>query len=334
VVVCATGGFGQLYKYTTNPEVATGDGACLAYRAGAELMDLEFIQFHPTVLFHPQNKSFLISEAVRGEGAILKNKDGQRFMHRYHELGELAPRDVVSRSIFMEMKKTGTDHVYLDITFKDRQYLENRFPNIYRTCLNYGIDISRDYIPIAPAEHYCMGGIKTDVLGRTNIDGFFACGESACNGIHGANRLASNSLLEGLVFGRKIAEEIKSRLKSRTQPGRDFRISYASRRVSGPLDTDAIKAEIQELMTSHVGIVRDKNGLMHAREKIAQIGKMLEGRINAEIKDCELQNTVLLASLVIESALEREESRGAHYRSDFGKPDNVKWRRHIVKSRQ
>jgi len=187
IVICATGGFGQLYSNTTNPEVATGDGVCLAYRAGAELMDLEFIQFHPTVLYHPENKNFLISEAVRGEGALLKNIHGKRFMPEYHELNELAPRDVVSRAIFEEMRKTGSKHVFLDITFKSKEYLENRFPNIYKTCLGYGIDISRDYIPIAPTEHYCMGGIKTDVFGRTGIRGFYACGEAACTGIHGAN---------------------------------------------------------------------------------------------------------------------------------------------------
>ncbi|HEX9059475.1 MAG TPA: L-aspartate oxidase, partial [Clostridia bacterium] len=211
-VVCATGGFGQIYKNTTNPDVSTGDGLCLAYRAGAKLMDLEFIQFHPTVLHHKDNKSFLISEAVRGEGAVLRNINGDRFMDSYHPLRELAPRDVVSRAIFKEMKKTNSEFVYLDITFKGKEYLENRFPNIYKTCLEYGIDISKDYIPVAPAEHYCMGGIKTDVFGRTGIKGLYACGEAACTGIHGANRLASNSLLEGLVFGHKIGEEIEQSL--------------------------------------------------------------------------------------------------------------------------
>ncbi|NTV90574.1 MAG: L-aspartate oxidase, partial [Clostridiales bacterium] len=221
IIICATGGYGQLYSNTTNPEVATGDGISMAYRAGAELTDLEFIQFHPTVLYHPENKSFLISEAVRGEGAQIKNILGERFMPGYHELAELAPRDVVSRSIFMEMQKTGTSNVYLDITFKEKEYLENRFPNIYKTCLGYGIDISKTMIPIAPAEHYCMGGIKADPQGKTNIEGLFACGECASNGIHGANRLASNSLLEGLVFGRIIAlqvdELLKDSLKSKAE---------------------------------------------------------------------------------------------------------------------
>ena len=208
IVVCATGGYGQMYQYTTNPEVATGDGVSMAYRAGAELMDLEFVQFHPTVLYHPDNKSFLITEAVRGEGAVLRNVHGDLFMEAYHPRKELAARDVVSRAIFMEMQKTNAAHVYLDITMKEEDFVRNRFPNIYRTCAEYGIDITKEYIPVAPAVHYCMGGIRTDMHGRTNIKGLYACGEAACNGIHGANRLASNSLLEGLVFGRKIGDEI------------------------------------------------------------------------------------------------------------------------------
>ncbi len=211
VVICASGGYGRLYANTTNPEVATGDGASMAYRAGAHLMDLEFIQFHPTALFHNIEKNFLISEAVRGEGAVLRNLSGERFMPGYHELAELAPRDVVSRAIFAEMQKTGSDHVFLDITHKDRAHLEKRFPTIFGKCLSFGIDISKDYIPVAPSQHYSMGGIKTDEWGRTGLPGFYAVGEAACNGIHGANRLASNSLLEGLVFGRRIAKAISEK---------------------------------------------------------------------------------------------------------------------------
>lgn len=332
VVVCATGGFGQLYAYTTNPEVATGDGVSLAYRAGAELMDLEFIQFHPTVLYHPENKSFLISEAVRGEGALLKNINGTRFMPQYHELAELAPRDVVSRAIFAEMKKTGSAHVYLDITFKTREYLENRFPNIYKTCLSYGIDISKDFIPVAPAEHYCMGGIRTDVYGRTNITRFYACGEAACNGIHGANRLASNSLLEGLVFGYKIGLEIENVLKS-TQENRKFEFSYNTDRGKRDPDNDWIRPEVQKVMTEKVGIIRNREGLLEAKNRIDEFKDILRSGRNESIKDYELQNILTLSGLVIESALEREESRGAHYRSDFSKTENEKWKRHIIKKR-
>ncbi len=333
VVVCATGGFGQLYHNTTNPEVATGDGVCLAYRAGAELMDLEFVQFHPTVLFHPQNKSFLISEAVRGEGAILRNINNERFMPRYHELNELAPRDVVSRAIFEEMKRTGSDHVYLDITFKDKEHLENRFPNIYKTCLGYGIDMSRDFIPVAPAEHYCMGGIRTDVFGRTNIEGFYACGEAACNGIHGANRLASNSLLEGLVFGRKIGDEVSSLMSDKTKSDVKLSLRYESGRKSGDEDINHIIDDIKSTMTENVGIIRNKDGLLHAKARIDKYCEAFEERKSVNIKDLELQNMLLLSKLVIESSLEREESRGAHYRTDFDRTDNVKWKRNIIRKK-
>lgn len=334
IVVCATGGFGQLYSYTTNPEVATGDGVCMAYRAGAELMDLEFIQFHPTVLYHPQNRNFLISEAVRGEGALLRNIHGERFMPGYHELNELAPRDVVSRAIFEEMKKTGSECVYLDITFKEKEYLENRFPNIYKTCLTYGIDISKDYIPVAPAEHYCMGGIRADVHGRTNVKGFFTCGECACNGIHGANRLASNSLLEGLVFGRLIGAQADAILKNSGGKPSVIDFEYRTGRLPKALDAIAIKADIQREMTENVGIIRNREGLESAREKILSYRDLAEDMKNGSLHDYELQNILLLSRLVVESALEREESRGAHYRSDFNKTDDENWKRHIIKRQE
>ncbi|HHW30612.1 MAG TPA: L-aspartate oxidase [Clostridiaceae bacterium] len=335
IVICATGGYGQLYANTTNPEVATGDGAALAYRAGAALSDLEFIQFHPTVLYHPENKSFLISEAVRGEGAILLNVNKERFMPKYHPLKELAPRDVVSRAIFKEMQRTNSDHVYLDITFKSKEYLQRRFPNIYKTCISYGIDISTDYIPVAPAEHYCMGGIVTDVHGRTNIRGFYACGEVASNGIHGANRLASNSLLEGLVFGRKISIEISRLLENKENKKVDFSGGYTTDRTLNASDIKInsveIKKEIQALMTNYVGIVRDKEGLMYAEKRIKEYSELVKNMKNMSMADFELQNILLLSKLVVESALEREESRGAHFRSDFDKTDDINWKKHIIK---
>jgi L-aspartate oxidase len=332
VIICAAGGYGQLYSSTTNPETATGDGVCMAYRAGAELMDLEFIQFHPTVLFHPGNKSFLISEAVRGEGALLRNINGHRFMPKYHPLNELASRDVVSRAIFEEMQQTGSKHVYLDITFKGRKYLESRFPNIFKTCLSYGIDMSKDYIPVAPAEHYCMGGIRTDIYGRTNIKGFYACGEAACNGIHGANRLASNSLLEGLVFGSKIAGEIKNIIKKENL-GKELKFfgSFLQKRVKKDIGRERIRADIQKTMHDYVGIIRNREGLLQAKDKIDNYCRLLSDMKNESMEDFELQNMALLSRLVIESALEREESRGAHYRSDFSKTDNINWKRHIIK---
>lgn len=333
IIICATGGYGQLYSNTTNPEVATGDGICMAYRAGAELMDLEFVQYHPTVLFHPDNKSFLISEAVRGEGALLKNIKGKRFMPEYHSLNELAPRDVVSRAIFEEMKRTDAEHVYLDITFKGKEYLQNRFPNIYKTCLGYGIDIAKDMIPVAPAEHYCMGGIRADVYGKTNIKGFFTCGESACNGIHGANRLASNSLLEGLVFGRMIGAQVDDILAC---TGRNISledISVDTGRIAHDFDKKAAMAEIQVEMNKNVGIIRNRESLTKALELVKAFEKKIKNMKNETPDDFELQNVQLLSKLVIESALEREESRGAHFRSDFSKTDDENWKRHIIKRR-
>jgi len=333
IIVCASGGLGQLYQYTTNPEVATGDGMALAYRAGAELADLEFIQFHPTVLYHPENRSFLISEAVRGEGAVLRNIKGERFMYNYHEMGELAPRDIVSRAIYSEMKKTGASHVYLDITFKDRRYLEERFPNIFKTCMEYGIDISKDYIPVAPAEHYSMGGIQTDTFGRTNIPGFYACGEVACTGIHGANRLASNSLLEGLVFGGRIGKEI-NRILSSGNKVEHVSVKNINKTKGLRLDTDALRNKIREIMITFVGIERNAEGLNTAREQVEGIIRQLDEMDNRTIKDFELQNMALLAKLIIESALERKESRGAHYRSDFSGRDDINWKVNIVRSRK
>lgn len=329
-VICATGGFGQIYSNTTNPQVATGDGVCLAYRAGVGLADLEFIQFHPTVLHHPENMNFLISEAVRGEGAILRNVEGKRFMPEYHDLKELAPRDVVSRAIFAEMQKTASSHVLLDITFKSREYLENRFPNIFKTCLSYGIDISKDYIPVAPAEHYCMGGIQTDIYGRTNIEGFYACGEVACTGIHGANRLASNSLLEGLVFGAKIAKEINCKVEMYAGGMQEPHIEYHTQRTTKTLDIEKARTEIQSIMTHNVGIIRNRKGLEEAQERLQVFAEEWHHVQACDPRVFEVVNLLLLSQLVTDSALRREESRGAHYRSDFNQTKDMFWKKKII----
>lgn len=331
-VVCASGGYGQLYKYTTNPPVATGDGMALAYRAGCRLMDLEFVQFHPTVLYHPENRSFLITEAVRGEGAILLNSRGERFMPEYHPMAELAPRDVVSRAIFCELQKTGSSHVYLDISHKDSEYIKNRFPTIYKTCMQYGIDITRDKIPVAPAAHYCMGGIMTDAYGRTVLEGFYACGEAACNGIHGANRLASNSLLEGLVFGRRIARELSSRILNgslrKTELPEQLRFE---KKTGEPLkDADILKSRLRSLMTEKVGIIRDEENLQQALMQVQEMKKETEGKALTEIEHWEFANMLTLAELVIKSALMRKESRGAHYRADYPETDDVNFKRNTI----
>jgi L-aspartate oxidase len=329
-IVVATGGFGQIYSHTTNPEVATGDGVGMCLRAGAEAMDMEFIQFHPTVLYHQKDKSFLISEAVRGEGAQLKNANDERFMQKYHKLGELAPRDVVSRAIFKEMSISGTKNVFLDITFQSRDHLEERFPNIFKTCFDYGIDMSKDYIPVAPAEHYCMGGIRTDVDGQTNIKGLFACGEVACTGIHGANRLASNSLLEGLVFGRKIARKIQADGKKSYLASVNIAKTYTLNKKNENT-LRQMKEEIQNTMTKHVGIIRNEQGLIKAANIINGIYEKYRDLEGFSLIKLEVENMLTVAGLVIESALERKESRGAHYRSDYSETDDVNWKRNIIK---
>lgn len=332
MVVCASGGYGQLYNYTTNPPVATGDGAALAYRAGCRLMDLEFIQFHPTVLFHPENRSFLISEAVRGEGAILINSLGERFMPNYHSMAELAPRDVVSRAIFQEIQKTDFPNVFLDISDKDPEYIKGRFPTIYKTCLKYGIDITKDKIPVAPAEHYCMGGIKTDVNGRTNIKDFYACGEAACNGIHGANRLASNSLLEGLVFGKRIALEANRRtsLKGEKHYSPPSRFNYAEVFDEKLKETGALKLRLRKLMTSNVGIIRNEEKLREALQCISEMQDQIKGKTYINIEQWELVNMLNLSELVVKSALMRKESRGGHYRTDYPQTDDINWKCNTV----
>jgi L-aspartate oxidase len=335
VIVCATGGFGQIYEYTTNPEVATGDGLAIALRAGAQAMDIEFIQFHPTVLSAPKDKSFLISEAVRGEGAVLKNIHGEQFMANYHEKKELAPRDVVSRAIFAEMKRTRASHVYVDITFKDSEFVKKRFPNIYATCLANGIDITKNYIPVAPAEHYCMGGIKTDIYGMTNIEGFYACGEACCNGIHGANRLASNSLLEGLVFGQKIAGEVETLLE-KNSGYKDWviDIQHEGRYTRKEIDRKFIKNDLKKLMKHYAGIVRDEENMRYCLDVLNGYIDICNNARNTKPEDVELLNMIVIGYLVINAALKRKESRGAHFREDFPQTDDINFKRHIILDRE
>jgi L-aspartate oxidase len=331
-IICASGGFGQLYQSTTNPIVATGDGIAMAYRAGAELSDMEFVQFHPTTLYHEKDRSFLISEAVRGEGAVLRNKYGERFMSRYHELEELAPRDIVARSIFNEMHKTDSENVYLDITMKDREYLKKRFPKIFETCLKYGIDISKDYIPVAPAEHYCMGGVRTDSQGRTGIEGLYACGEVSCTGIHGANRLASNSLLEGLVFGNRIARDINESEDVKTASLPDFN---KNRQKGESFDKPVAEYEmaIKHLMNKHVGIIRNGDGLEKAFDEIKGMLEELDRYEYVSTAQYQVINMATVARLVISSAIKRTESRGAHFRSDFPEPSDS-WKINIINKKR
>lgn len=317
-IICASGGVGQVYRNTTNSEVVTGDGISMAYRSGAVLTDMEFVQFHPTAFFKPTLKGsrFLISEAVRGEGGILLNINHERFMHKYNEMGEIAPRDIVSRAIFSEMKKTGSNHVYLDITHKDADYLRERFPTIYDRCLKEGVDITREYIPVSPVQHYFMGGIRTDLIGRTNIPGFYACGEAANTGVHGANRLASNSLLEGLVFGRRSAGDINKEIHKYTLVEAD--ISNTSKKSGKPLNISEVRAEIKTLMDAHAGIERNGPDMEKALQRMNGIISSLEEADLESVSAMETLNMAYIASLILKSAIARKNNCGSHYRTDSG----------------
>ena len=328
-LVLATGGAGRLFKYTTNSEVATGDGVALAFQAGAEIMDMEFFQFHPTAIRLPGVPPFLISEAVRGEGGLLRNVEGHRFMPDYSPEKELAPRDVVTRSMLYEMQKTRSDRVFLDITHLAPRVITTRFPHIYRFCLDHGLDITKGLIPVAPAAHYMMGGVKTNSWGETSIKGLFAVGETACTGLHGANRLASNSLLEVLVFAKRVVErEIDKVGEDGPGIGELSHCCVPIRDGSGvPL---ASSTALQALMWENVGIIRAGETLDKAANTIAVWEKCLEKP--SDRSSYELNSLVLTARLVAEAALIRKESRGAHYRTDYPQtsPD---WVKHVVLKR-
>jgi L-aspartate oxidase len=321
--VLATGGAGKVYLYTTNPDVATGDGVAMAWHAGLPIHNMEFIQFHPTCLYHPQAKSFLISEAVRGEGAHLLNADGERFMERYDPRGELAPRDVVARAIDHQMKTRGDRCVYLDITHQSVDFLVNRFPNIYARCLRLGLDMARDRIPVVPAAHYCSGGVETDVEGRTGMPGLYAVGEVACTGLHGANRLASNSLLEAVVCSWNAAQAIVAE--------RAAGVAAASEEIPPWVTGAAVPSdeavvvehnwnEVRTAMWDYVGIVRTRNRLDRALRRIRNLRReirqyYLNYLVTPDV--IELRNIAAVAELIVRSALARPESRGLHYMLDF-----------------
>jgi L-aspartate oxidase len=328
--ILATGGASGIYLRTTNPPTATGDGVALSYRAGAEITDMEFIQFHPTALYTETGGSFLVSEAVRGEGAYLLNHSGYRFMPDYHELAELAPRDVVSRAIFSEMKKYGKSHVFLNLRHLGADFIRKRFPNIYNACLSYGIDITSDLVPVAPAAHYLIGGVKTGLMADTSIKGLFACGEVACTGVHGANRLASNSLLECIVFAKRAVDGAKNTDEATCKLGDVIKNPFFALPPIMPASQEVVlnlKNGISGLMTEYVGIVRSDDGL---KKVLAQIEKIASSKDELNgYYGFKLQNILDVCSLIAKSALLRIESRGAHIREDFPNEDPV-WKAHIV----
>ncbi|MER5862317.1 L-aspartate oxidase [Kitasatospora sp. NPDC002040] len=338
-VVLATGGMGQVFSATTNPAVSTGDGVALALRAGAEVTDLEFVQFHPTVLWlgpEAEGQQPLVSEAVRGEGAHLVDADGVRFMLGRHELAELAPRDIVAKAITERMQELGTEHMYLDGRHFGAEMWAERFPTILASCRSHGIDPVTGLIPVAPAAHYASGGIRTDLLGRTTVPGLYACGEVACTGVHGANRLASNSLLEGLVFAERIAADLTARHTAGRLPERSVDVAGARSAATVPLLTSEARAQIQHLMSTGAGVLRSAASMAATAAGLDRLGEEARTHTTEEkpadprVETWEATNLHLVATALVAAAARREETRGCHWREDFPDRDDTRWQLHLT----
>jgi L-aspartate oxidase len=332
VTLLTTGGAGKVYLYTSNPDIATGDGIAMAHRAGARVANLEFVQFHPTCLYDPKAKSFLISEAVRGEGAVLKTIDGRPFMKRYDARADLAPRDIVARAADSEMKKRGDKHVLLDITPVGQSRIRKRFPHIYETCLTYGVDVTKQPVPVVPAAHYMCGGVVTDMRARTAIEGLLCAGEAACTGLHGANRLASNSLLEALVFANQAAEtagDMVIKLRTKVPPAEPWR-DEGTAEVKEAVFFDHDWDQVRSLMWDYVGIVRSDLRLGIAAKRLSMLREQVEGyywkyKLTPDL--VELRNIAMVGELIVRSAMLRRESRGLHYNTDCPEADEINWKR-------
>jgi L-aspartate oxidase len=333
-IILATGGAGQLYEYTTNPELATGGGLAIALRAGATLADLEFFQFHPTALYLPPAPRFLISEAVRGEGAILRNIHGERFMPKYHKLAELAPRDVVSRVIMREIKRTASKCVFLDLSALSPELILERFPTIHQRCLRWGLDITQEMIPVAPAAHYLMGGVCTDLSGRTGIRGLYAAGEVACTGVHGANRLASNSLVEGAVFGRRAALSAQAdspTSRELAQNTQELKLLEGSREfIPEARSFQNTVHRLQRIMSDYVGMERDGEHLALGEARLADLLAQTRSQAPGSQAWVECENMLTGSIAIAKAALMRQESRGGHERLDFPARDDQAWQSHIL----
>jgi L-aspartate oxidase len=332
-VLLATGGCGHVYRHTTNPSIATGDGVAMAWRAGASIANMEFIQFHPTALYHSEGRSFLISEAVRGEGGILRTRSGETFMERYDSRAELAPRDIVARAIHAERMKRGEPCVFLDVTHLDAEHTRSRFPTIYERCLELGIDITREPIPVVPAAHYMCGGVLTDLMGQTSLPGLYAAGEVACTGVHGANRLASNSLLEAMVFGRRAAiATVEYRVGKRTPSLSAPVLPDASPMAQDDSSIASLKSVLQETMNDAVGIVRTTHELGRALQSVLDIQAQADRSVGpgASPDHYELRNLATVAELIVRCALSRHESRGLHYTTDYPETNDAEWKHDTV----